>query len=59
MDDMIRIEIWDENKQFGESDYLIGCIPIRVSRIISGGYDEPFWHNIYGAPLQNNKDITK
>jgi len=59
MDDMIKIEIWDENKELGKSDFLIGCIPIRISRIMEKGYDEPFWHNIYGAPVQNKKEITK
>ena len=59
MDDYLKIEIWDENNEVGATDTLIGTIPIRFSRIMSGAYDEPFWQNIYGAPVNNDKEITK
>jgi hypothetical protein len=55
----MKIEIWDENNEVGASDNLIGCIPVRFSRIMQKVYDEPFWQNIYGAPVNNDKKITQ
>jgi len=43
MNDYIKIEVWDENNEAGASDNLIGCIPIRYSRILEGMYKDPFW----------------
>ncbi len=58
MDDYMKIEVWDENNEVGATDNLLGCIPIRYSRILDGDYTDPFWQNIYGAPVQNDKNIT-
>ena len=59
LDEYIKLEIWDENKEVGAHDAIIGSIPIKLSRVLDGIYDNPFWQNIYGAPENNNKESTK
>lgn len=43
IDEYLKLEIWDENKEIGATDSIIGSIPIKLSRVLEGIYDEPFW----------------
>ena len=43
IDDYILLQIWDENNEIGATDAIIGSIPIKLSRVMEGIYDNPFW----------------
>lgn len=56
--DLLTLEVWDDNKDVGVADTIIGSIPIRINRIIAGAYSQPFWQNIYGSPVNNDNEET-
>lgn len=43
IDDYIKLEIWDQNNEIGATDAIIGSIPIKLSNVLAGIYDIPFW----------------
>ena len=58
LNDELKFEIWDQNDGLVK-DTIMGSIPISISQIAKGGYDNPKWVSIYGAPVNNDLDDTK
>lgn len=54
----LTLEFWDKNK-FPIEDICVGSLPYKISNIMRGYYVLPNWQNIYGSPVNNEKDITK
>lgn len=55
----MKLEVWDKNDPLTEGDdVIIGSIPLRVSDIMRDFYKDVSWINIYGAPVNNDKEDT-
>ena len=63
MSDTIKLGLWDQGDKnkagIKKADTILGSFNLNINDIKSGKYSKTNWINLYGAPENNTKEVTK